>query len=276
MHSDWTLGCLWKPPRPSATEYISWAICTQLNSQFTTEFCVPPTLPLSLHWLIFRVNAHLATAGWSRGLRRDRNLLPHHIYFLSLSQRAEWDLLSLIISKPKGPLLNKYHDQLWRNPIVITSAWACIEIGSHVSPWDRCLRGRTESAAPVFWKNQHLTKYPEICFTARSYTAPGWTKNSLLLWLPLALNLFTTPCWTAAKENKNIYNTCNCLVHILTFLFGGCFKLCSNIAGKLPQSRFPKRIHFTVLKLDTGCKNHTFEYFFSSRCVTCNVLQLKL
>lgn len=114
-----------------------------------------------------------ATAGWSRGLVRDRDLLPHPIYFPSLSHRAEWDLLALIINKPEGPPLNKYHDQLWRNPIVIASAWACTEIGSHVSLWDQCLRGRTESAAHIFWKNQHLTKCPEMCFSARSYTAPG-------------------------------------------------------------------------------------------------------
>lgn len=162
----------------------------------------------------------------------------------------------------QGTLLNKPHDQLWHNPTAIACAWACVEIGSHASLWDLCLRGRTENAAHSFLKNQHLTKYPKMCFSARSYAAQGWTENSLLLWLPLALNLFTTPCWTAAKENKNIQNTCNCLVHILTFLFGGCFKLCSNIAGMFLQPLFPKRIHFTVLKLDTGCKNHTFEYFF--------------
>lgn len=164
-----------------------------------------------------------------------------------------------------------YYLWQWTNPRhpaeqapwpALACAWACIEISSHTSLWDQCPRGRTENAARIFSKNQHLTKYPETRFSARSYAAPGWTENSLLLWLPLALNLFTTPCWTAAKENKNIHNTCNCLVHILTFLFGGCFKLCSNIAGMLLQSPFPKRIHFTVLKLDTGCKNHTFEYFF--------------
>lgn len=69
----------------------------------------------------------------------------------------------LIVNKPKGPLPNKYHDQLWRNSAVIPSAWACAEIGSPVSIWHQCLRGRTESAAHIFWKNQHLTEYPEMC-----------------------------------------------------------------------------------------------------------------
>ncbi|KAK4824593.1 hypothetical protein QYF61_016838 [Mycteria americana] len=41
--------------------------------------------------------------------------------FLQENARAEWDLLSLIISKPKGPPLNKYNDQLWRNPILLCS-----------------------------------------------------------------------------------------------------------------------------------------------------------
>lgn len=115
------------------------------------------------------------------------------------------------------------------------------------------------SATHIFWKNQHLPEYPEMCFSVWSYTAPAWTKNSLLLWLPLVLNLFTAPRWKAAKENKNIHNNCNCLVCTVTFLFGGCFKLCSNIAGMFLHSLFPKRIHFTVVKLDTGCKNHKFE-----------------
>lgn len=197
-----------------------------------------------------------------RSLVRDGNLLPPHIYFPCLSQNAEWILLSLIINKPKGPTLNKYHNQLHHKLIVITPACSCTEIVSCISLWGRCPGDRTESTAHSFWKSQHFTKYPEMCFPARSYSAPRWTENSLLLWLPLALNSFTTPCWTAAKENKNIYNACNCLVHILTFRFGGCFKLCSNITGMFLQSLFPQRIHFTVLKLDTGCKNRTFEWVF--------------
>lgn len=169
--------------------------------------------------------------------------LPHR------EQRGMPTCITSDSEQTQGTLLNKPHDQLW------------LVLGLALRSALTHLYG-TENAARIFSKNQHLTKYPETRFSARSYAAPGWTENSLLLWLPLALNLFTTPCWTAAKENKNIHNTCNCLVHILTFLFGGCFKLCSNIAGMLLQSPFPKRIHFTVLKLDTGCKNHTFEYFF--------------
>lgn len=199
-----------------------------------------------------------ATAGQSTGLVRDGNLLCHHIHSPSPSRRTERDAYMYYLwqwTNPRHPA----EQAPWP---ALACAWACIEISSHTSLWDQCPRGRTENSACIFWKNQHLTKYPKMRFSARSYAAPGWTENSLLLWLPLALNLFTTPCWTAAKENKNIHNTCNCLVHILTFLFGGCFKLCSNIAGMFLQSPFPKRIHFTVLKLDTGCKNHTFEYFF--------------
>lgn len=85
-----------------------------------------------------------STAGWSRGLVSDRNLLPHHLYFSSLSWRVEWELLSLLITNKPKVSLNKYHTQLWCDPLVIASAQACTKTGSHICPKDLCLRIRTE------------------------------------------------------------------------------------------------------------------------------------
>lgn len=109
-----------------------------------------------------------ATAAWSRGLVRERNLLPNHLYFPSLSWGAEWEFLSLLITnKPKGSL-NKHHTQIWCNLFVIASAWVCTKTGSHVSPWDLCLRIRTEVLHISFGRNnacqsiQKCVSLPEV------------------------------------------------------------------------------------------------------------------
>lgn len=79
-----------------------------------------------------------STAGWSRGLVRDC------LYFPSLSWRAEWELLFLLITNKPKVSLNKYDTQLWCEPLVIASAQACTKTGSHICPKGLCLRIRTE------------------------------------------------------------------------------------------------------------------------------------
>lgn len=147
LHIPWIFAYLFSR---SLSTWLSASKCKSLRTQWLWELSLLKSWVGSLHpseqasWCDQARGTKIclglltSTAGWSRGLVRDRLSFP------SLSWRAEWELLFLLITNKPKVSLNKYDTQLWCEPLVIASAQACTKTGSHICPKGLCLRIRTE------------------------------------------------------------------------------------------------------------------------------------